>query len=130
MLESPPRRILIVDDDEDMAEVLADRLSRQGFLALHSTTGKRAIHLAQEYHPHLVLLDLRLPDVDGLSVCQMLSDDPATCDIPVIIVSGVEQSDIVRRARGCGCQFYVRKPYDPNALLVLIQRAIDEAEGW
>ena len=66
----------------------------------------------------------------GFDVCQQLADDPQTCSIPVIILSGMERPDIIRRARSSGCQYFVRKPYDPNALLVLIQSAIGEADKW
>jgi CheY-like chemotaxis protein len=75
-------------------------------------------------------LDLRLPDSDGLTVCQKLVDSPETCGIPVIIVSGMEHPEILRRCRAAGCHFYVRKPYDPNALLVLIRQAIDDTSHW
>ncbi len=135
-LESEPKRaadtekpylILIVDDDKDMVDVLSIRLNRQGFKMLSASSGKRGLEIARSEHPALVLLDLRLPDVDGFTVCQHLVDDPETCDIPVIIVSGMERPDIIRQSRAAGCQYFVRKPYDPNALLILIRHAID---GW
>ncbi len=125
--DSKPYRILIVDDDEDMVDVLSIRLNRQGFKMLSANSGKRGLEIARSEHPALVLLDLRLPDVDGFTVCQHLADAPETCDIPVIIVSGMERPDIIRQSRAAGCQYFVRKPYDPNALLVLIQHSID---GW
>jgi CheY-like chemotaxis protein len=78
----------------------------------------------------LILLDLRLPDADGFSVCQELADSSETCAIPVIILSGMERPDIIRRSRAAGCQYFVRKPYDPNALLILVQHAIGEARNW
>jgi twitching motility two-component system response regulator PilH len=80
--------------------------------------------------PSLVLLDLRLPDADGFNVCQELADASETCTIPVIILSGMERPDIIRRSRAAGCQYYVRKPYDPNALLILVQHAIGESKAW
>ena len=121
---SQPERILIVDDDRDQTQVLSHALNRQGFLthvAHDLEGGDQAVHTLA---PNLVILDIRLPDGDGLSFCRKLSDDPSTCDTPVIIVSGMERSDIVRQARSAGCRFYVRKPYDPNALLLLIEEAI------
>jgi CheY-like chemotaxis protein len=75
----------------------------------------------------LILLDLRLPDLDGFTLCRELVDAPETCDIPVIILSGMERPDIIRRCRAAGSQYFVRKPYDPNALLVLIHEAL---VGW
>lgn len=118
--------VLIIDDDESMADVLALRLKRQGFETISADSGRAGLALAQSEHPALVLLDLRLPDVDGFTVCERLVDSPDTCTIPVIILSGMEGPDIVRRCRAAGSQYFVRKPYDPNALLVLIQHALGE----
>lgn len=121
------RPILIIEDDESAGEVLAIRLQRQGYQSLWSKTGRGGLELAHSERPNLVLLDIRLPDADGFDICRRLDEDPATCDIPVILLSGMERPDIIRRARAVGCHYYVRKPYDPNALLILIERAIDEA---
>ncbi|MGD9720888.1 MAG: response regulator [Pirellulales bacterium] len=122
-------RILIVDDDDAAADVLSLRLQRQGFHTTVAESGQAALALARSDRPAVILLDLRLPDIDGFAVCQQLVDDAETSEIPVIILSGLEQSDVIRRSRAAGCHYYVRKPYDPNALLALIQRAIDEARG-
>jgi DNA-binding response OmpR family regulator len=122
--------VLIVDDDHSQAEVLAFRLAKQGYETLTANTGRAGLQLALAESPNLVLLDLRLPDVDGLNLCQELTDDGRTCGIPVIILSGMERPDIIRRSRAAGCHYYVRKPYDPNALLLLVQSAIREAASW
>ena len=122
--ETGRQRILIVDDDRDQADVLAYRLDQQGFETITAVTGGRGLSLAHELEPQLILLDIRLPDADGLNMCQQLSDDPATCEIPVIILSGMERPDVIRCSRAAGCQYYVRKPYDPNALLLLVQQAL------
>lgn len=123
----PPQRILLIDDDEAMVDVLAIRLAQQGYDILVADSGHQGVEVADRERPDLVVLDLRLPDVDGFTVCQQLSDNGATCMIPVIILSGMERPDIIRRSRAAGCQYFVRKPYDPNALLILIQHALDEA---
>lgn len=127
-----PRRhsILIIDDDQDQTEVLGRRLQSQGYDTLAAHTGSDGATLARERRPSLVVLDVRLPDTDGFTLCAKLADAAETCAIPVILLSGMERPDIIRRARAVGSQFYVRKPYDPNALLVLIQNAIREAEQW
>ncbi len=126
-VEDRTRSILIVDDDADQAFCLARRLEQQGFLTVTAHRGLLALGLAQTERPDLIVLDLQLPDIHGLDVCRDLTDSPLTCDIPVIIVSGVDSSDIVRRARTSGCTYYLRKPYDPNALLGLIELAIDRS---
>ncbi|HUT88605.1 MAG TPA: response regulator [Thermoguttaceae bacterium] len=122
--------ILIVDDDEAMADVLSRRLRQQGFETVTADTGASGVAVAQSLEPALIVLDLRLPDTDGFTVCQRLVDSPVTCHIPVIILSGMERPDIIRRSRAAGCSFFVRKPYDPNALLVLIRQALDERKAW
>jgi two-component system, OmpR family, alkaline phosphatase synthesis response regulator PhoP len=130
--ETPPLRqsVLIIDDDQGQVEVLSHRLHRQGFETFAAYCGKSGLQMARTRHPQLVLLDLRLPDVDGFQVCERLADDPQTCDIPIIMLSGMVRPDIIRSARAAGCHYYVRKPYDPNALLVLIKSALGEQERW
>ncbi|HUY36892.1 MAG TPA: response regulator [Pirellulales bacterium] len=127
---SKRRRILIVDDDDVMVELLGQRLGRQGFEILVAASGELGLAIARHQLPDLVVLDLRLPDADGLSICQELADSIETCSIPVIILSGMERPDIIRRSRAAGCQYFVRKPYDPNALLILVEHAIGDTERW
>ncbi len=122
--------ILIVDDDEVLADVLSRRLQQQGFATATAFSGGSGLAQARADRPDLIVLDLRLPDADGFDVCEKLADAPETCDIPVIILSGMEQPDILRRCRAAGCQYFLRKPYDPNALLILIRQAIQEAGDW
>jgi CheY-like chemotaxis protein len=124
------QRILIVDDDETLVEVLVRRLEHQGFETATADSGRTALQMVGCDPPDLVVLDLRLPDTDGFWVCEQLADAPGTCNIPVIILSGMEHPDIIRRSRTAGCQYFLRKPYDPNALLVLIRQAIDDASRW
>jgi DNA-binding response OmpR family regulator len=124
------QRILIIDDDDVMVDVLGQRLQRQGYEILVAASGEEGLALASLHIPSLILLDLRLPDADGFNVCQELADTSETCTIPVIILSGMERPDIIRRSRAAGCQYYVRKPYDPNALLILVRHAIGESRSW
>jgi CheY-like chemotaxis protein len=124
----PPKRILVVDDDADQAATLSYRLQRLGYDAASANSGKQAIESAKSLIPDLVLLDLCLPDVDGFEVCEQIGEKSTTCGIPVIIVSGMEVDDVVRRARTAGCAYYLRKPYDPNVLLMLIQSTLESAQ--
>ena len=119
-----PRPILIVEDDQDQRDVLEHRLHKQGFRTLTADGGRAAVALAREHRPQLILLDLEMPDGDGLTACHTLFDDPNTCELPVIIVSGSERADIVRVSRAAGCRFFLKKPYDPNVLLSLIEAAL------
>ena len=121
--------ILIIDDDEVLSDVLSRRLRQQGFDALTADSGQCGLARAKADQPSLILLDLRLPDADGITICEQLADDLETCAIPVIILTGMERPDILRRCRAAGCHYYLRKPYDPNALLILIRQAIVDTHG-
>ena len=130
VMQTQDLTVLIVDDDSALVEVLTLRLKAQGFKTLSAGSGSQGLSMARREQPDLIVLDLRLPDSDGFTICQELADSADTCAIPVIILSGMERPDIIRRSREAGCQYYVRKPYDPNALLILIRHAIGEAGTW
>jgi CheY-like chemotaxis protein len=122
--------ILIIDDDDALSELLSRRLQEQGFDAMVASSGGSGLARARAERPALILLDLRLPDADGLAVCEQLADAPQTCTIPVIVLSGLGQPDVLRRCRAAGCRYFLRKPLDPNVLLVLIRQAIEEVAAW
>lgn len=129
-LDARQRTVLIIDDDQDQAQTLAWRLQSQGFETLTAAAGRRGLILAQSERPDVVLLDLQLPDVDGLKICEALTDGATTAHIPVIILSGHERPDVVRQARVAGCHFYLRKPYDPNVVLMAVEQAIARSRDW
>ena len=129
-LDARQRTVLIIDDDQDQSQVLAWRLQSQGFETLTAAVGRRGLILAKSERPDVVLLDLELPDIDGLKVCEQLTDGEATSGIPVVIISGQERADIVRQARVAGCHFYLRKPYDPNVVLMVVEQAIARSREW
>ena len=118
--------ILIIDDDKDQVSVLRYHLRQQGFNVAAAHTGFEGMALLKSEQPNLVLLDIELPDATGFELCERIADDPETFQIPVIFVSGAERNDVLKRARAAGCAYYVRKPYDPNALLVLIKQTLNE----
>jgi len=118
------QRVLIVDDDKTMAEILALALNNQGYVTLKANSGREAVEIARREKPHLILMDIGLPDIDGLTVSQQLCDGYDTGNIPIIVVSGNDSEDIVRECRSVGCRYFLRKPYDPNALLLLVQASL------
>jgi DNA-binding response OmpR family regulator len=121
--------VLIIDDDNTLSEVLAYQLKRQGFNARAAYSGKSGLEKAKTEQPSAILLDLCLPDADGLTICEQLTDSPETCSAPILILSGRDQPGLVRRCRAAGCHYFLRKPYDPNALLVLLRQAIRDVGG-
>lgn len=127
----PARTALLVDDDQLQLEVLEYRLRQLGFQVCTLSSGAELQKTARSLQPHLILLDIELPDSDGIELCRGLSDDDQTCDIPVVLLSGTERSDVVRAARSAGSRFFLRKPYDPNALALIVEHtARDVADDW
>lgn len=114
-------KILVVEDELDILEVIEYNLSREGFRVLSSRDGRDAIQIARNDAPDLVLLDLMLPRLDGLEVCRKLKGDAVTSDIPIIMVTAKgEESDIVL-GLGLGADDYVTKPFGPKELVARIK---------
>jgi DNA-binding response OmpR family regulator len=122
--------VLIIDDDDTLSEVLSHRLKQQGFVTQSAYSGSAGLTKAKAEPPSAIILDLGLPDADGLTICEQLTDTPETCSVPILILSGKEQPGLVRRCRAAGCHYFLRKPYDPNALLVLVRQAICDSGTW
>src|SRR5580704_4117634 len=80
-------KILVVDDEPDALEVLGFKLREAGFTPIFAKDGSRALAVARDEHPDLIVLDLMLPEVDGLEVCKILRRDPMTGSIPIIMLT-------------------------------------------
>ena len=104
-------RILIVDDEDDFIELVKFRLANLGYEFLVAMDGVQALSQARQFKPDLILLDILLPDLDGLSVCEILRRQPATKKIPVIFMSALT-GDITRRTASVHAQDFFTKPLD------------------
>jgi len=111
------QRLLIIEDDEDIRELLVYNLEKNGYATQAVETGEDGLASAGRYNPDLILLDLMLPGMDGLSVCRQLKGNKATREIPIIIVSAKgEEADIITGLE-LGADDYLAKPFSPNILL-------------
>lgn len=122
----PNRResILVVEDEEDILEVIQYNLSREGYRVTGVRDGERGLDRARRDAPDLVLLDLMLPGLDGLTVCRRLKDDPLTRTIPVVMVTAKgEESDVVL-GLGLGADDYVVKPFSPRELVARVRAVL------
>jgi CheY-like chemotaxis protein len=108
-------RILIVDDEGDFIELVKFRLADLGYEFLVASDGVQALSQARQFKPDLILLDILLPDLDGLSVCEILRRQPATRKIPIIIMSALS-GDITKRTTSMQAQDFFTKPLDLNRL--------------
>ena len=108
-------QILIVDDEADFIELVKFRLARLGCDFLVANDGVHALSQARECKPALILLDILLPDLDGLSVCEILRRQPATKKIPIIFMSALS-STVTRRTVAMQAEDFFTKPLDLNRL--------------
>ncbi|WP_312520114.1 diguanylate cyclase domain-containing protein [Massilia sp.] len=111
-LAAPSRQsaILIVDDAPDSLGLLQDIMRQQGYQTFVATSGKRALDIATRVQPDLILLDVILPDLDGLEICRRLKRQPDTAHIPVIFVSSCGETDDVVAGFDTGAVDYIAKP--------------------
>jgi DNA-binding response OmpR family regulator len=117
-------RILIVEDDQDVARLMAARLASVGYEVRAVVDGALAIKEAQGFRPNLIVLDLMLPAGGGQSVLQRLKLSSHTNTIPVIVVTGVESEESKRQLMKQGVAAYLRKPYEPQALIAKVKELV------
>ena len=114
-------KIVVIEDEPDIVEVISYNLKREGYNVLAVDRGDESINLIRNQSPSLIILDLMLPGMDGLSVCRQLKSDPIVKDIPVIMISAKgEESDIVIGLE-MGADDYLTKPFSPRELLARVK---------
>ena len=117
-------KIVVIEDEPDIVEVVSYNPKREGYNVMSVDRGDEGINLIRNQSPSLVILDLMLPGMDGLSVCQQLKSDPLVRDIPVIIISAKgEESDIVIGLE-LGADDYLTKPFSPRELLARVKAVL------
>jgi PAS domain S-box-containing protein len=120
MLEASPQRpVLVVDDDAGVRSLLKTALEKQGFQVEAAGDGQSALAWASEHHPGLILLDLRMPGMDGYAVLQALKESDTTAGIPVIAMTGSTSLKTDARARvlALGASDFIAKPFDMDMLV-------------
>ena len=117
-------KILVVDDEPDALEVLGFKLKEAGYLPIFAKDGARAIIAARDERPALIVLDLMLPEVDGLEVCKILRRDLATSMIPIIMLTAkaAEMDRVI--GLELGADDYVTKPFSPRELVLRIKKLL------
>jgi two-component system, sensor histidine kinase and response regulator len=116
--------ILLVDDTPDNLRVLSAMLTNQGFEVRKALNGQRAIASVKAHPPNLILLDIKMPEMDGYSVCQQLKADPQTCEVPIIFISALDDALDKVRAFAVGGVDYVTKPFQEIEVLARIEHQL------
>ena len=120
-------KILLVEDNEMNRDMLSRRLERRGFEVIMALDGAQGVEMARSENPTLILMDMSLPVMDGLTATRTLKDDPATARIPVIGLSAHAMSSDLDKALEAGCDDYDTKPIDLIRLLEKMQTQLDKS---
>jgi len=123
------QKILVVEDDPLNMELVADLLEVAGYTVLQAETAKDGIELARSAKPVLILMDVRLPDIDGLTATGILKKDPTTMHIPVVALTASVMPGDEARSLAAGCAGYIRKPIDTRAFAGTVQIFIAAPKG-
>ena len=117
--------ILIIDDDPATTRLLEVLLTREGYNIRSENLSANALQTSKEFNPNLIILDLMMPGIDGMTVCKDMKKDPDLGDIPIIMFSAVNQVDVQDKAMEAGISEYITKPIHPNDLKQRIRRWLD-----
>ena len=121
-------KILIVEDEDDVIELVRYNLEKEGYLTDVAVTGREALVKAKSGVPDLVLLDLMLPEIDGLQVCKVIKNDPETAGVAVVMLTAKgTESDIVVGLE-MGADDYITKPFSPRVLLARVKAVLRRQE--
>lgn len=117
-------KILVVDDEKDVSDLITFNLNREGIECVVAATGTDAVHLAKRETPDIIVLDIMLPGLDGFEVFKELRLDSRTKDIPVLMLSAKGQLDDIINGLELGADDYLTKPFSPKELVLRIQNLL------
>lgn len=116
--------VLVVEDDERIRYLLKDILAEQ-YIVYEAATGKEAIELIHRITPNLIISDIMMPDLDGLQLCNIVKNTPATCHVPFVILSARGTIEQMTEGYECGADAYIPKPFQTEHLLVRVHKLLD-----
>ena len=123
-----PSKVLVVDDDPEIVTFLSTLLELEGIESSVATSAAAALEQLQQGAPDLVLLDIAMPDRDGIDLCKELKSDPRTAEVPVFVVSARPGKDVVERALAAGAEEFIRKPFENAELISRIRIRLSTPE--
>jgi len=117
-LESGKRKVLIVDDDQELVDLIVDVLDKDGRFEVRTVNnGFDAGMMVKEYHPDLIVLDVMLPDINGKEVCQRVRTDKSMDDVRIICISGMVEEDKIEDLKASGANEFLHKPFEVETLI-------------
>ena len=125
MLQVMSKKVLIVEDNELNMKLFHDLLEAHGYETLQTREGLKALDLAREHKPDLILMDIQLPEVSGLEVTKWIKDDEELSSIPVVAVTAFAMKGDEERIRKGGCEAYLSKPITVMSFIDTVRKFLD-----
>ena len=120
------KQILVVDDDQLMHRLFQHHLEKAGYQMLSAMTGREALEIASRENPGLIVMDIMMPQVDGLAALRELKKADATKAIPVIVITANSHHLARKESESCGAALFLTKPFSPTQLLNEIRRLVPQ----
>jgi CheY-like chemotaxis protein len=117
------KKILVVDDEKDMLRLIEYNLNYHGYLVVTAQNGHEGLEKLRSEMPDLVLLDIKMPGLNGYEVCKIIKNEPSVRHIPVVFVSVAASEE---DTQFCGAQAYITKPFAPKTLLNKVKNILEE----
>ncbi len=114
------QKILIIDDEENIVDLLSNILSHSGFITIGAFNGESGLEKAKKEKPHIIILDIMMPGMDGFEVLKRLKENEETAEIPVIMLTAKTEDSAVIESWRKGAEFYIPKPFEIEELLHVI----------
>ena len=121
------KTVLIIEDEEDAAELFAEMMRVSGFRVSKTSRSSPAISMMNEYKPDLVLLDIMMPEVSGLDILRQMRRDPNLAEIPVVVLSAKSMPADIKTGMEAGASTYLTKPVGFQELKDAVERALESA---
>ncbi|NBX20059.1 MAG: response regulator [Betaproteobacteria bacterium] len=122
------KTILSVEDSAGIRRLIRMTLEYMGFQVLEAADGEEGLAMAREHHPDLVLMDVRMPGVSGLTACEVMRADPQLQSTPVVMLSSAAAQSDIQAGLDSGAKAYLVKPFQPVELIELVTRLIEESD--
>jgi DNA-binding response OmpR family regulator len=121
-----PVRVLVVEDDDVIRQLITVNLELEGFDVIQATDGVDALDKVVEADPAVVTLDVMMPRLDGWGTAEKLRENPSTADVKIVLLSARAQETDLQRGERIGVDAYLTKPFDPDELIALVRRLADQ----
>lgn len=118
--------ILLVDDSAMICHIVGQLLRESGYEVLIANNGREGCDLARQHHPKLILMDIEMPEMDGIEATKRIKAEPETGKIPVLIFTSLSSENDIRRAREAGCQGFLNKPISRRIIQTEIKKVLGD----